>query len=126
MRLCGQSLFEYVGRKFIPWSLKVATHPEEACSGTTTESLDKISDWWSIIWKRDTSSLQSHFQFWKRQKSSSRPLHWKGFNPKALQARAVGMKQGSAGPDGWRGIELAELLNLDRHPGHFQCPGQTS
>ena len=98
-----------IGRKFIPWSLKVATHPEEERSGTTTESLDKISEWGNAIWKKDTSSLQNHIQFWKRQKPSSRPLHWTGFKTKALQARAVDMKQGSAGPDGWRGVELAEL-----------------
>ena len=109
MRESDKSLFEYVGRRFIPWSLKVATHPGEECSGTTAESLNKITDWWNTIWKRDTSSLQSHIQFWKRQKPPSCSLHWKGFNPKALQARAVDMKQGSAGPDGWRGIELAEL-----------------
>ncbi len=109
MRLGGKGLFEYVSRKFIPWSLKVACHPEEECSSTPTESLDKISAWWKTIWNRDVTNLQAHIQFWKTHKPSSSPLQWTGFIPKALQARAADLKQGSAGPDGWCGKEIAEL-----------------
>ena len=79
------------------------------CSGTATEALEKVKQYWRRIWDReDKEGTLSMTEYLERFQENRQPQQvWPPVQTEALRRAAKKQQGKAAGPDGWAGTEVA-------------------